>query len=190
MRNNPQDPEYLSSFRVNGKIRNHQELQCEFIDHSGLSKANIINLIANDTNTVCAANDQLCWFKEAFIWRKNKKILIGVGNLVIKKDCVDLLLITGIVLVKKMVGKEVGVVIGHKIEMDAHYHLNDKNPRATISRRNACWLIDEIETKVIYSHLCDDLCEINVDQDGVNHNWNAQPRIVIFWWIGLGRDVL
>lgn len=186
-RNNPQDPEYLQSFEVQVRIRDHHHLQCKFVDHEALSIEEIMQLLATATNTELDQS-RLKWYKEANIWRKHKKILIGIGNLVINKSTqMQLLLVTGIISCKISSGTYVSLVIGHKVNLDKHYHSKDKNIRATIGQQIECWPIDDVDTKVIYSHLCDDLCEINAEQDGINHNWNAQPRIVVFWWTGLGR---
>ena len=188
MRIHPGAKEYSEGSELKGRIKrsNPNSLQCSYVNHADLNYVTISNVITNKVSKHLDDGKDIKWFKELYIWRKYKRIKLAIGSLIKSKGAsTELLLITG--LMKATTDENIiyELAVGHEVILDTHYQDGDKNPRATIQGRLMCWKIDEIECKVMYYHLCDEFCSISEQE--ITHQWEAQPRIVIFWWTGMGK---
>lgn len=137
--------------------------------------------------------------EQLWIWRRNRRIQIGLGTMVMKSvqrqgvNSIQLLIVEGIGSIQ-IADRTFKFVIGHHVKIyfdpgNAIYYI-DRNMRGEIQKDLEIWEIKDIQSKAYYAHACDSTraCTFDDVKYCRKHQWKNKPIVVIFWWTGIGCE--
>lgn len=177
---NPTKPEYTQGYQPEAKIK--------------AMKSSIYSEIEFDLDQMLYEQfedmvESCIFYKRCYYWRKMKRNLISSSSLIVN-DQKDLLLVTGLATVTTMADESYTIAIGHGVDLDVYYDGIDRSLKGSIdAKKFICWKICDVYANAIYGHFCDpnNSFGCSVRADVIQHDWKDNNRIVVFWYLGMGK---
>ena len=186
---NPHKPKYMNTHQfidsnaANVESTLFERFKCDFCGNRHLLYDELESLFVDKD-----ANDNKYTKSKSYvhckIYRDFKEIDIRNRCLVTDKAGKELLIIINLFKLRNVEG----YVCGHKVKLNERFDQGDTVRSAIIMKELECWPIEKVYCKGMYYH--ENCSECEVKKESTKHKWANHPRIVVFWYLGMGQNFI